>query len=176
THVEACGDRTLTAPSHAADQDAKSAVKDSPAVNFVQNGFQDANIGRAIARPTLLPAQPSNTESRFMFHFNNILAGLISFSFPQTSVPNPFSQHVLPQASSSVQVQCAVEAVAAAHLYHLGAESGDRATWLHSKALNLLATELSRPQLDETSRMNLLASSLLLIYYEVSPPSRANAF
>jgi hypothetical protein len=34
--------------------------------------------------------------------------------------------------------------------------------------LNLLAVELSRPRLDETSRMNLLASSLLLIYYEVS--------
>lgn len=135
--------------------------------------LQDANIGRAVARPTLLPAQPSNPESRFIFHFNNILAGLISFSTPQAGTPNPFLQHVLPRASSSVQVQCAVEAVAAAHLYHLGAESGDRATQLHSKALNLLAVELSRPQLDETSRMNLLASSLLLIYYEVASSFRS---
>ncbi|KAJ5895907.1 uncharacterized protein N7473_005306 [Penicillium subrubescens] len=129
--------------------------------------LQDANIGRAVARPTLLPAQPSNHETRFIFHFNTILASLISFSFPQAGTPNPFLQHVLPRTASSVQVQYAVEAVAAAHLYHLGAESGDRATQLHSKALNLLAVELSRPQLDETSRMNLLASSLLLIYYEI---------
>ena len=129
--------------------------------------FQDTNTGLASARPILLPAQPNNPESRFVFHFNTVLAGLISFSFPQTNVSNPFIQHVLPRTSNSAQVQYAVEAVAAAHLYHLGAESGDRATQLHSRALNLLAVELSHPQLDETTRMNLLASSLLLIYYEV---------
>jgi hypothetical protein len=129
--------------------------------------FQDANTGRPAAQPTLLPALPSSHESRFIFHFNTILASLISFSFPQTNTSNPFIQHVLPRTSNSAKVQYAVEAVAAAHLYHLGAESRDRATQLHSKALNLLAVELSRPQLDETSRMNLLASSLLLIYYEV---------
>ncbi|KAJ5368084.1 uncharacterized protein N7496_007844 [Penicillium cataractarum] len=84
-----------------------------------------------------------------------------------TGAQNPFLQHVLPRTSDSAQVQYAVEAVAAAHLYHLGSETGDRATQLHSRALNLLAVELSRPQLDDTSRMNLLASSLLLIYYEI---------
>lgn len=138
--------------------------------------LQEANIGRPSPRPTLLPAQPSNPESRFIFHFNTILASLISFSFPQTGAQNPFLQHILPRTSSSAQVQYAVEAVAAAHLYHLGAESGDRATQLHSRALNLLAVELSRPQLDDTSRMNLLASSLLLIYYEVCSLPRANVF
>ena len=76
--------------------------------------------------------------------------------------------HILPRASTSTQVQRAVEAVAAAHLYHLGAESRERATQLHSQALNLLAVELSSPQLDETSRINGLAGSLLLTYYEVS--------
>ncbi|CEJ59626.1 hypothetical protein PMG11_08243 [Penicillium brasilianum] len=129
--------------------------------------LQEANIGRPSARPTLLPAQPSNPESRFIFHFNTILAGLISFSFPQMGAQNPFLQHVLPRTSNAAQVRYAVEAVAAGHLYHLGAESGDRATQLHSRALNLLAVELSRPQLEETSRMNLLASSLLLIYFEI---------
>lgn len=74
--------------------------------------------------------------------------------------------HVLPRISNSTQVQRAVEAVAAAHLYHLGAESRERATQLHSHALGLLAAELSSPQLDETSRTNGLAGSLLLIYYE----------
>jgi hypothetical protein len=136
--------------------------------------LQEANLGRPPARPTLLPAQPSNPESRFIFHFNTMLASLISFSSPQVGAQNPFLQHVLPRTSNAAQVRYAVEAVAAAHLYHLGAESGDRATQLHSRALNLLAVELSRPQLDQTSRMNLLASSLLLIYYEVPNPRRAN--
>ncbi|KAJ5715737.1 uncharacterized protein N7483_012918 [Penicillium malachiteum] len=75
--------------------------------------------------------------------------------------------HILPRASTSTQVQRAVEAVAAAHLHHLGAESRERATQLHSQALKLLASELASPNLDETSRINGLACSLLLIYYEI---------
>lgn len=102
-----------------------------------------------------------------MYHFNNIVISLITFSFPQPGISNPFLLHVLPRVSNSKQVQRAVEAVAAAHLHHLGAESHERATQLHSQALHLLAAEISLPELGEISRMNGLAGSLLLIYYEV---------
>lgn len=132
--------------------------------------YQNAGNIPTSNRPVLLPAHPSSTETKFVHHFSTIVASLISFSFPQPDISNPFLLHVLPRTSSSTQVQRAVEAVAAAHLYHLGAETRDRATLLHSQALNLLATELSSPRLDQNSRVNLLASSLLLIYYEVRPP------
>ena len=102
-----------------------------------------------------------------MYHFNNTVISLITFSFPRPEISNPFLLHVLPRVSDSKQVQRAVEAVAAAHLHHLGAESRERAMQLHSQALNLLAAEISRPELGEISRMNGLAGSLLLIYYEV---------
>ncbi|KAJ6021208.1 hypothetical protein N7540_006712 [Penicillium herquei] len=119
--------------------------------------------------PVLLPARPKSTETKFIHHFHTIVASLITFTFakPDHDVSNPFMLHILPRASTSTQVQHAVEAVAAAHLYHLGAESRERATQLHSQALKLLAAELSSPNLDETSRMNGLACSLLLIYYEI---------
>ncbi|KAJ5263363.1 fungal specific transcription factor domain-containing protein [Penicillium angulare] len=117
-------------------------------------------------QPAILPAEPKSTETKFIHHFNTIVSGLITFTFPQLDT-NPFVLHVLPRTSKSPQVQRAVEAVAAAHLYHLGAESRERATQLHSHALGLLAAELSSPQLDESSRINVLAGSLLLIYYEI---------
>jgi hypothetical protein len=135
--------------------------------------YQNANNNPTSSRPVLLPANPNSTETKFVYHFSTIVASLISFSFPQPDISNPFLLHVLPRTSSSTQVQRAVEAVAAAHLYHLGAETRDRATQLHSQALSLLATELSSPRLDGTARANLLASSLLLIYYEVCSKSSA---
>lgn len=135
--------------------------------------YQNARNNPTSSRPVLLPANPSSTETKFVNHFSTIVASLISFSFPQPNFSNPFLLHVLPRTSSSTQVQRAVEAVAAAHLYHLGAETRDRATRLHSQALNLLATELSSPRLDGTTRVNLLTSSLLLIYYEAWPQSSA---
>jgi hypothetical protein len=124
--------------------------------------YQDANSS---TRPALL-LQPSSTETRLVYHFNTIVTSLITFSFPQSDISNPFLLHVLPRASNSMQVQRAVEAVAAAHLHHLGAESRERATLLHSQTLHLLADEISLPGLDGMSRMNVLAGSLLLIYYE----------
>ncbi|CAI7640119.1 unnamed protein product [Penicillium pancosmium] len=129
--------------------------------------YQNASNNPTSSRPVLLPANPSSTETKFVYHFSTIVASLISFSFPRPDISNPFLLHVLPRTSNSTQVQRAVEAVAAAHLYHLGAETRDRATQLHSQALSLLATELSSPQLDGTARVNLLAGSLLLIYYEI---------
>jgi hypothetical protein len=66
-----------------------------------------------------------------------------------------------------MQVQRAVETVAAAHLHHLGAESREKAKLVHPQALHLLADEISLPELEGMSRMNVLAGSLLLIYYEV---------
>ncbi|OQE17999.1 hypothetical protein PENSTE_c019G09560 [Penicillium steckii] len=138
--------------------------------------YQDAgNLNNSMShRPVLLPAQPSGTETKFVYHFSNIVAHLISFSFPQPDISNPFLLHILPRTSCSTQVQRAVEAVAAAHLYHLGAETQNRATYLHSQALTLLATELSSPRIDPAARINLLASSLLLIYYEIVLGNSAN--
>lgn len=129
--------------------------------------YQEAGNNPTSSRPLLLPAQSNSTQTKFVYHFSTIVASLISFSFPRPDISNPFILHVLPRTSSSTQVQRAVEAVAAAHLYHLGAETRDRATHLHSQALSLLATELSSSRIDGTSRINMLASSLLLIYYEI---------
>lgn len=137
----------------------------------VREYLDAANLNNSTShRPVLLPAQPGSAETKFVYHFSNIVAHLISFSFPQPNISNPFILHILPRTTCSTQVQRAVEAVAAAHLYHLGAETHDRATYLHSQALTLLATELSSPQIDAGARINLLASSLLLIYYEVRLP------
>ena len=128
---------------------------------------QHEDTSSSSTRPALLP-QPSSTETRLVYHFNTIVASLITFSLSQPGISNPFILHVLPRVSDSMQVQRAVEAVAAAHLHHLRGESREHATQLHSHALHLLAIEISRPELGEISRMNVLAGSLLLIYYEVT--------
>lgn len=123
--------------------------------------------GRPATR--LLPAlQPSETQkTRFVHHFETIVADLISFSVPQSDTTNPFLQHVMPLAASSVQVRGAVEAVAAAHLHLLGLDSRQQADRLHSESLRLLAADVSDSDVDDVSRLNSLAGSLLLIYYEV---------
>lgn len=118
------------------------------------------------SRPTLLAANPSSSQTRLLYHFQTIVVNLISFS-SESGTANPFLLHVLSLTSWSMQVQSAVEAVAAAHLHLLGVESPAVPARLHTQSLSLLAAEVCNPHLDQVSRQNSLAGSLLLIYYEV---------
>lgn len=133
-------------------------------LRIIQNRQADSEA--VSFRPMLLP-QPRSNQTRLVHHFQTIVANLISFSSSQPGTTNPFLLYVLPLASSSAQVLRAVEAVAAAHLHLLGVESPYLAMRLHSQSLNLLATQVARPNLDEVSRQNSVAGSILLIYYVV---------
>ena len=130
-----------------------------------QRIIQSEKTGSRVSPPLLMAAQPSSGQSRLLYHFQTSLSNLISFS-SQGGSSNPFLIYVLPLALSSIQVQRAIEAVAAAHLHVLGVESPAVPTNLHTQALNLLAAEVCAPQQDHISRRNSLVGSLLLIYYE----------
>jgi hypothetical protein len=93
-------------------------------------------------RPTLLAAHPSSNQSRLLYHSQTIVVNLISFS-SKSRTANPFLLHVLPMTSCSMQVQRAVEAVAAAHLHLLGVEPAIVPARLHTQSLNLLAAEFA---------------------------------
>lgn len=106
------------------------------------------------------------SEALLVHHFRTTVAELISFPSPECS--NPFFSYILPLIHSSLLVHTAVEAVAAAHLHVLGTGALLKAEELQSKTLKLLADNLSpRIDVDDSSREQALAGSLLLVYYEV---------
>ena len=102
--------------------------------------------------------------SELIHHFDRTVANLISFKAGTT---NPFFSNVLPLVPESRLVRSAVESVASAHLAVLGMGSQFDAQHLQSRTLSLLAHEISRNDLSDQAGEQLLAATLLLIYYEV---------
>ncbi len=117
----------------------------------------------------MLARLPQTDTSELIHHFDQTLANLISFSRAGTT--NPFFSNVLPLVPESKLVRSAVESVASAHLAVLGTGSQLNAQHLHSRTLSLLAYEISRTDLSDLAGEQLLAATLLLIYYEVQWPS-----
>ena len=97
-------------------------------------------------------------------HFATVFSPLLVF----TEQPmNPLRQHILPMASRSPVVMNAVLALAAAHMENSGLKNEERSLDFHSHALQGLAQLLSDPR---TSRDDVLAAIVLLMYYEVRVP------
>ena len=103
--------------------------------------------------------------SELIHHFDRTVANLISFS--RSGTTNPFFSNVLPLVPNSDLVRSAIESVASAHLAVLGTGSQVDAQQLQSRTLNLLAQELAQGRLPSATSEQLLAATLLLIYYEV---------
>ena len=99
-------------------------------------------------------------------HFSNVLAELICFR--PDGATNPFALHLLPLARSSSLVLGAIETISAAHLHVLGSKSLSDARGMHSKVLRGLSTHIASDTLDVASGQLALASTLLLVYFEVS--------
>ena len=122
-------------------------------------------------KPAVKPGSPilsnlSQTDtSELIHHFDQTVANLISFSRAGTT--NPFFANVLPLVPESKLVRSAVESVASAHLAVLGPGSQFDAQHLQARTLSLLAHEISRNDVSESAGEQLLAATLLLIYYEV---------
>ncbi|KAI9887505.1 MAG: hypothetical protein M1823_000684 [Watsoniomyces obsoletus] len=94
-------------------------------------------------------------------HFNNVVSHLAVF----TEQPaNPLRQYLLPMAGRSLAVMNAVLAVSAAHMEHRGISNEERALDFYAQALQGLALLIADQR---TSRDEVLAVIILLIYYEV---------
>lgn len=95
-------------------------------------------------------------------HFCNVLSHLIVF---REESGNPFQQLVLPLTHSSSPVMNAIYALASAHLEYRCVESGAKSLHFHNKAIQGLAGLIE--QGGKSSRNELLATIMLLVYYEV---------
>ncbi len=95
-------------------------------------------------------------------HFSAVLSRLLVFTEQPT---NPLRQYILPMASRSPPIMNAVLALAAAHMEHRGLKNEERSLDFHSQALQGLAQLIADQR---TSRDEVLAVIVLLMYYEVS--------
>lgn len=112
----------------------------------------------------MLVSLSQTDTSELIHHFDQNVANLISFKAGTT---NPFFSNVLPLVPESRLVRSAIESVASAHLAVLGTGSQLNAQHLQSRTLSLLAHEIARKDLSNQAGEQLLAATLLLIYYEV---------
>ena len=104
-------------------------------------------------------------ERMLMNHFCNTLSHLIVL---REDEGNPFQQLVLPLAHNSSAVQNAMFALAGAHLEAKGVEAlqnDERSVHYHNEAICSLAKLIEKG--DGTNKNELLATIILLVYYEV---------
>ncbi|CAM1510577.1 Fc.00g009120.m01.CDS01 [Cosmosporella sp. VM-42] len=95
-------------------------------------------------------------------HFCNTLSHLIVF---REECGNPFQQLVLPLCHNSSPVMNAVYALASAHLDYRGVKNGEKSVYFHNKSIQGLAKLIA--QGGDANRNELLATIMLLVYYEV---------
>jgi hypothetical protein len=101
-------------------------------------------------------------------HFCNTLSHLIVLGEDEG---NPFQQLVLPLAYNSPAVKGAIYALASAHLEDKGVKKLDddeKSIQFHSEAIRGLAKLIDKG--DNADRNELLATIILLVYYEVVSP------
>ena len=135
-----------------------------PRRNLSSNALAPIKPASRPGPKVLLNISPTDT-SELIHHFDSTVANLISFS--RSGTTNPFFANILPLVPESKLVRSAVESVASAHLAVLGPGSQFDAQYLQSRTLSLLAHGLSRDDLSDVDAEQLLAATLLLIYYEV---------
>jgi hypothetical protein len=101
-------------------------------------------------------------------HFCNVLSHLIVL---REENGNPFQQLVLPLGHRSPAVMDAIYALASAHLEFRGVETGEKSEQFHARAIQSLAMLIEQGK--ATDKNELLATIMLLVYYEVvsSSPS-----
>ncbi|KAK3948594.1 fungal-specific transcription factor domain-containing protein [Pseudoneurospora amorphoporcata] len=95
-------------------------------------------------------------------HFCNILSHLIVF---REESGNPFQQLVLPLTRQSSPVLNAIFALASAHLEYRGVQNDERSLFFHNRAIQGLGRLIE--QNAKSNRNEILATIMLLIYYEV---------
>ncbi|KAK3392590.1 fungal-specific transcription factor domain-containing protein [Sordaria brevicollis] len=95
-------------------------------------------------------------------HFCNILSHLIVF---REETGNPFQQLVLPLTRQSSPVLNAIFALASAHLEYRGVQNEEHSLFFHNQAIQGLGRLIE--QSAKSNRNEILATIMLLIYYEV---------
>jgi hypothetical protein len=95
-------------------------------------------------------------------HFCNILSHLIVF---REDSGNPFQQLVLPLCYKRTACMNAIYALASAHLEYRGIENTEKSVGFHNQAIQGLARLIE--QGEAVNRNELLATIMLLVYYEV---------
>ena len=95
-------------------------------------------------------------------HFTNVLSHRIVL---REESGNPWQQLVLPLCYRSTTCLNAVYALSSAHLEHAGLRTAERSVSFHGRAIHGLAQLLA--QGDRADKHELLATIMLLVYYEV---------
>lgn len=103
------------------------------------------------------------SRRRLFDHFHNVLSHLIVLR--EEGSNNPFQQLVLPLSLQSSAVSGAIYALASAHLEFRGAAKEESSLLFHNEAVRSLSKLID--QGSTVDRNELLASVILLIYYEV---------
>lgn len=112
--------------------------------------------------PAFFEFSDSPQRRALVAHFCNVLSHLIVF---REESGNAFQQLVLPLTQSSSPVMNAIYALASAHLEYRCAENGEKSLYFHNKAIQGLAKTIEQDS--STNRNELLATIMLLVYYEV---------
>ncbi|KAK4098230.1 hypothetical protein N658DRAFT_499654 [Parathielavia hyrcaniae] len=111
--------------------------------------------------PTFAEFSEKQNRRALVDHFCNVLSHLIVF---REETGNPFQQLVLPLTQGSSPVKYAIFALACAHLEYRGVENAEKSLYFQNMAVRGVAQLIQHST--KASRNEILASIMLLVYYE----------
>ncbi|KAK4118720.1 hypothetical protein N657DRAFT_330025 [Parathielavia appendiculata] len=111
--------------------------------------------------PTFSEFSDKQNRRALVDHFCNVLSHLIVF---REETGNPFQQLVLPLTQGSSPVKYAIFALACAHLEYRGVENAEKSLYFQNMAVRGVAQLIQHSS--KASRNEILASIMLLVYYE----------
>lgn len=155
------------------DEDAEELVRMESDSSIVRSQSQHPDLAMIAPCPVPSPLQEFGAPLYMEFaqkrnrralvdHFCNVLSHLIVF---KEDTGNPFRQLVLPLSHASPPVMNAIYALSSAHLEYRGVENEEKSLYFHNNALQGLAMLID--QKDQATQEEVLASIMLLVYYEV---------
>ncbi|KAI9795287.1 MAG: hypothetical protein M1833_007259 [Piccolia ochrophora] len=132
----------------------------TPASNHSSVDFVKSPYGVS-PRPPIVEFSPRPNRRILIDHFANVVCHLLVF---KEDNGNPFQQYILPMATRSPPVMNAIYGLSAAHMEHRGLENEEKSLDFHSRTLQGLAHLINDQR---TSRDEVLAVIMLLVYYEI---------
>ncbi|KAH6957930.1 fungal-specific transcription factor domain-containing protein [Ilyonectria sp. MPI-CAGE-AT-0026] len=147
----------------------------SPSLSQVIDAHRGSSPSSTVAasNPTDFPLGPSISSSSFadfstrrnrqelLAHFCTVLSRLMVL---EDRCENPFNRIILPLCQYSQLVRNAVYTLASAHLEFHGVANDEKAAFFYSRSTRNLEYEIGLK--DDVKRNELLAASIIFIYYE----------
>lgn len=133
----------------------------SPSSTIAASNPTDFPLGPSISSSSFADFSTRRNRQELLAHFCTVLSRLMVL---EDRCENPFNRIILPLCQYSQLVRNAVYTLASAHLEFHGVANNEKAAFFYSRSTKNLEYEIGLK--DDVKRNELLAASIIFIYYE----------